>query len=994
MHWIGWEAVRRLRELIARAGSGGWHGPLRTALRKLVELDSQGSPYAGEIAMMLEDTVSEVRPAADAVVSAFTSDAALAFAAGRSRVSRVLVAALRTRARGRGPEALEDVVAAVESFGAAGRGLASALAEAARVEPDAAKSLVVLAARGRRGALMALAEALEGGPWSGASLKAASEALAREVGVPVRDALRLVEEDGVLGLARLLTGLRDAPRSIVAAVLSQGYKSLGEAVSRELVVEAIHRPGWPSPDAGSDAGALKGSGLSGDGWAAAALLDTGELLVVDPRGSTVRARAPRGAVPPLAAGRHGVALAVDTGSLWLLSLQRGGRDFRVELEGEPVAFSVAPWGVAALVADGGSAVELEMYRVEGGSLVRVHSVELQGEPVAVAASPGESLGAVAAVARGLGGAAYIVDPRGSVDVHPLESRPVAALWTRDAGPVIVSPERIHAPRLGRSLGLLVEASTAAALAGGRYLLLAPAGRGLPFYLADPRYGELWELRGGPVGPVDAAAVAGGSGLLLVASRGRLRLYPLVCSEACPPGRATEHRLEHPGCGAACRAYREGRGPQGYIAGLIRRGRYVDALAASVLLARKESWGPPSRSIVDAALLGLRPGLQLASEEEDSSRVANALLEALGSVEGRPVEEAAQLIEERLGLKPEPVLEEQRESVAAAPRDADEGKEAQPPETPAVADSIDPVETLLAARIEGLREGPRCKGEAVEVELARLEPTELEGRYECCLLGCGGYGCVYRCMDSQGLVVAVKTPRGLDPWEASQATVPERHVERLAREASTLMKLRHPNIVRLLGYGQGAPLLIYEYASRGSLAWQLLRGWRPSVRDALITAVQIGDALRYVHSRGVVHGDVKPGNILFSEARAKLGDFSSAAQLLSAATAASLPGTPGWRSPEQVYLDLRRRAVERGLENRIDVYQLGNLTLYLLTGEALDGEEAVNTAKLEEALAAVRNPELREVLREMLTAEPWRRPSMEEAVKRIAGIAIFLLQEEG
>jgi len=965
--WAGWEALRRLRELLARAGQGGWHGPVRSALRRLVEMEREGSPYAAEAAMLLEDLASEVRPAADAIVSAFTGDPSLASAAGRSGVSRVLVAALKARARGRGPEALGDVVAAIENMGAAGRGLARALAEAARGEPDAARSLVLLAARGRRGALAALAEAVEGAPWGEASLGAAADALSRELGVAADEARRAAAEEGVLGLARLLTGLRDAPRSVVAALLAGGYRRLSEALNPGLAAEAIHRPGWPLPASARSLGRVEaGGGPSGDGWAAAALLSSGEIVALDPRGLR-REPAPRGAAPPIAAGRHGVAVAYDTGSTWGVALLRGGVEAWAEAGGEPVALSPAPWGLAALLRDAGRA-RLVVYTLEGASLAEAYTAELPGEPVDVAASP-RSPGAAAAVARGVEGVLHVAEARGRVEEYTLDSRPVAALWTPSLGPVAVSSEYIHVPRLGRRLGLLVQASSAAAAAGGRYLLVAPAGRGMPFYLADPYSGSLSELRGGPQGPVERAALAAASTALLTLEGGTLTVYPLACSEACPPGEPAGHGLEHPGCGAACRAYREGRGPQGYIARLIGEARYREALAAAALLAERESWSPPARSIVDAALLGLRRPLLEASEERGWEAVAEALLHALERAEGRPLEEARRTVASTLGLQ-EPGAS--REAPAAPRRPAGEAG--------------DPVEAVLAVRVGGLRGGPECRGEPLEARLSNLEPRELEGVYECCLLGCGGYGCVYRCRGPQGLV-AVKTPRGMEPWEAASATVPEGLAARIAGEARVLMGLRHPNIVRLLGHGRGSPLLIYEYAAQGSLAWQLLKGWRPGLANALIVGVHLGDALRYIHSRGLVHGDVKPSNTLFSGGAAKLGDFSSATQLLTAATAASLPGTPGWRAPEQVYLDLRRRAVERGLENRIDVYQLGNLLLYLLTGESMDGEEAANPERLREALNRVQREELRRLLGEMLALEPWRRPSMEEAVKRLARIAL-------
>ncbi len=302
-------------------------------------------------------------------------------------------------------------------------------------------------------------------------------------------------------------------------------------------------------------------------------------------------------------------------------------------------------------------------------------------------------------------------------------------------------------------------------------------------------------------------------------------------------------------------------------------------------------------------------------------------------------------------------------------------------------SLRDVEDLLARPIKALKKKlAACTSDEHLATLPKgLAPEGYEGEWRCCKLGCGGWGCAYRCQRPHGgEPVVFKVPRGLEDIveRGASPTLDPMLVEKVRREAEAVARLRHPHLLRLLAYSSAAPILVYEYADGGSLEAQLAEGWRPAVGEALLVGLQLGDALRYIHTRGMVHGDVKPGNVFVRSGVVKLGDFSSLVRLVTMTSRHQLAYTPGWRAPEQVYLDLRRRAVERGLENRIDVYQLGNLTLYLLTGEALDGEEAADEARLEEALAKVSDSELREVLREMLAAEPWRRPSMEEAVKRL------------
>jgi len=298
-----------------------------------------------------------------------------------------------------------------------------------------------------------------------------------------------------------------------------------------------------------------------------------------------------------------------------------------------------------------------------------------------------------------------------------------------------------------------------------------------------------------------------------------------------------------------------------------------------------------------------------------------------------------------------------------------------------------LEKLLSSGVDGLLTGYSCvEGyKPRTVNLPRgVAPDGFDGEWVCCLLGCGGWGCAYRC-ERSGEAAVFKIPRGFESVieGSSVPTVDRKLLERVVEEANTIKALKHPNILRLYAASTNAPILIYEYADYGSLEWQLSKGWRPNLKDVLLVSIQIGDAVRYIHSRGLVHGDIKAGNIFFVKGVAKLGDFSSLTKLLATTSSHSrFAYTLGWRAPEQVYSDLRRRAKERGLEQRIDVYQLGNLILYMLAGETLDGEDAVEEGRVADAVKSVEHEELREVLIEALQPEPWSRPSIEEFVKKL------------
>jgi serine/threonine-protein kinase len=191
------------------------------------------------------------------------------------------------------------------------------------------------------------------------------------------------------------------------------------------------------------------------------------------------------------------------------------------------------------------------------------------------------------------------------------------------------------------------------------------------------------------------------------------------------------------------------------------------------------------------------------------------------------------------------------------------------------------------------------------------------------LGHGGMGFVFLARDEQlGERVALKV------ISAMQASDPAAAAERFRREVSAARKITHPNVIRihdLVEDGQRL-LLSMEYVEGMTLASYLGRVGTLKLDEARHLIGQICDGLNAAHLAGVVHRDLKPGNVLVdAEKRVKVIDFGLAkASFLAGMTATGLIlGTPEYMSPEQV----------RGLatDARADLYSLGAMAYHILCG---------------------------------------------------------------
>jgi serine/threonine protein kinase len=246
-----------------------------------------------------------------------------------------------------------------------------------------------------------------------------------------------------------------------------------------------------------------------------------------------------------------------------------------------------------------------------------------------------------------------------------------------------------------------------------------------------------------------------------------------------------------------------------------------------------------------------------------------------------------------------------------------------------------------------------------------------------LLGQGGFAVVFRAKDhALNRDVAVKV---MDTAGAPSPTLSERFV----REAQTIARLEHPNIVPIYEVGQQPDLLYLVMRCIDGPSLRQLLGSRPTRRlpvgDAARVARQVADALSYAHTEGVVHRDIKPDNILLDKRGNVLVTDFGIAKAAQAATAAQLTsegmiiGTPQYMSPEQAAGD--------AVDGRSDIYSLGIVLYQMLSGgPPFDGDSSAKI--IAQQLTAVPRdirelrgdvpPELGTVLARMLDKDPGKR----------------------
>ncbi len=264
-------------------------------------------------------------------------------------------------------------------------------------------------------------------------------------------------------------------------------------------------------------------------------------------------------------------------------------------------------------------------------------------------------------------------------------------------------------------------------------------------------------------------------------------------------------------------------------------------------------------------------------------------------------------------------------------------------------------------------------ESLQKDLHTVEGRDQVAGYKLLeLVGRGSMGAVYKAKQlSLDRVVALKV---LDPELARD----EAYVARFLKEARAVARLSHTNLVSGIDVGEegGVRYLAMEFADGVTLARVLRRGGALDEERALWLGTQIGRALEYAHKNGLVHGDLRPENVIITgDGVAKVSDLGVARREADATEEGrELKGSPDYLSPEQA----------RGLENvgpPADLYALGCILFHMLTGrvpfpaeqrEATVAKHLTEPAPAVESLAPETSAETSAIVARLLQKNPTER----------------------
>jgi serine/threonine-protein kinase len=238
-----------------------------------------------------------------------------------------------------------------------------------------------------------------------------------------------------------------------------------------------------------------------------------------------------------------------------------------------------------------------------------------------------------------------------------------------------------------------------------------------------------------------------------------------------------------------------------------------------------------------------------------------------------------------------------------------------------------------------------------VEDLEIKPTV--GRYEIIKeLGQGAMGIVYEARDPKiNRQLAIKTIRFSDEFEEDRV---KEIKNRFFKEAEIAGQLSHPSIVAIYDAGEDYDLtyLAMEFLKGEDLRQHCKKGSLLPMREVLNIVSEVALALDYAHKQGVIHRDIKPGNImLLQNGKVKVTDFGIAKAVSTTQTKSGVVlGTPNYMSPEQIN--------GQDIDGRSDIFSLGVVLFELLTGQVpFYGKNMTN---LLYKITQVKHPSIREI----------------------------------
>jgi serine/threonine protein kinase len=247
------------------------------------------------------------------------------------------------------------------------------------------------------------------------------------------------------------------------------------------------------------------------------------------------------------------------------------------------------------------------------------------------------------------------------------------------------------------------------------------------------------------------------------------------------------------------------------------------------------------------------------------------------------------------------------------------------------------------------------------------------------LGQGGMAAVYLAHDAElERPVAVKVL-------AEHLASDEAFRQRFLREARVAAKLSHPNVVHVYDQGEedGVPFIVMEYVEGTTLGDELRRSGRFPPARVVDLALQICGGLEHAHASGLVHRDIKPGNLLLrADGTVKIADFgiARAAQATKLTQIGSVLGTAAYLAPEQ--------ATGEQVTAAADIYSLGCVLFELLTGRTpyvFETLAELVVKQREEVITPIRElrpdvpPELEAAVMHCLARRPDYRPASAAAL---------------